>query len=67
MSKNNNRKEQFAAMQELLNVNRKMRDLGFRRDSINDRLRPAFIEYKRGRYERVKDYAHSPIFTCIAI
>lgn len=65
--KNNTREAQCAAMQDLLNVNRKMRDLGFRRDSINDRLRPAFIEYKRGRYERAKDYAHSPLFTCIAI
>lgn len=55
------------AMQELLDVSRKMRERGFCTNTINDRLDPALKCYKRGRYERAKDYAHSPIFTCIAI
>lgn len=61
------RRAKHDAMQELLDVNRKMRERGFCRESINDRLDPALNCYKRGRYERAKEYAHSPIFTCIAI
>lgn len=62
------RKAQREAMQDLLNVSRKMREVhGFSVESINDRLRPALLEYKRGRYDKAMDYAHSQIFTCIAI
>lgn len=62
------RKAQREAMQDLLNVSRKMREEhGFSVESINDRLRPALLEYKRGRYDSARDYAHSQIFTCIAI
>ena len=68
MSKNKNkREEQCAAMQVLLDSCKQMRKKGISPESINDRLKPALIEYKRGRYDKAKDYAHAPIFTCIAI
>ena len=61
-------KRQCVEMQDLLNVSRKMREEhGFSVESINDRLRPALLEYERGRYDSARDYAHSQIFTCIAI
>jgi len=54
-------------MQDLLNVNRKMRERGFKTNDINERLHPAMHEFKMGRYERAMDYAHSSIFTGVVI
>ena len=67
MKKNEKNEAKKAAMQNLLDVTRKMREMGFSVETINDRLRPALVSYKRERYEQAKDYAHAPIFTCIAI
>lgn len=57
-------RERRAAMQTLLDASRKLRDVGFSTNGINERLRPLLSGYEQGEYERV---ASEQVCTCVAI
>ena len=57
-------RERCDAMQTLLDASRKLRDMGFSTNGINQRLKPMLSGYERGEYERV---ASEQVCTCIAV